>query len=113
MTGMKVCVPITTSGSLDPRWGRADRVAVAEVDGGAIASWVEHEVGWGASHDSGTEGSHHARVATFLRHNGIEAVAVDHMGEGMVRMLTTMGIRIAPVPASDAGSARDAVERLF
>ena len=28
---MRVCVPITADGQVDPRWGRADRVALAEV----------------------------------------------------------------------------------
>ena len=33
---MRVCVPITDDGQVDPRWGRADRVAVADVADGEI-----------------------------------------------------------------------------
>jgi predicted Fe-Mo cluster-binding NifX family protein len=109
MGDMRFCVAITTSGSIDPRWGRADRVAVGDVQDGAITEWTEHEVGWGASHDAGTEGSHHANVARFLRDQGVQAVAVDHMGAGMVRMLTTMEIRIE---TGQSGDAREAVSRL-
>jgi len=63
---MRVCVPITAEGQVDPRWGRADRVAVASVVDGEIADWQEFTVGWGTLHDEGTEGAHHARVARFL-----------------------------------------------
>jgi predicted Fe-Mo cluster-binding NifX family protein len=106
---MKICVPITADGTIDPRWGRAERVAVADVEDGTIRSWDEHDVGWGALHDTGTEGAHHARIARFLRDNGVEAVAVDHVGPGMQRMLATMGIRI---DGPHSGDARAAVARM-
>ena len=59
---MKVCVPITGAGTVDPRWGRAERVAVADVQDGSVCDWIEFDVGWGALHDSGPEGAHHARI---------------------------------------------------
>ena len=102
---MKVCVPITADGQVDPRWGRADRVAVAEVADGEIRDWQEFAVGWGTLHDQGTEGAHHARVARFLRENGVQAVAVDHVGAGMQRMLGSMAIRVVTSPGGDARSA--------
>jgi predicted Fe-Mo cluster-binding NifX family protein len=105
MESMKVCVPITADGSLDPRFGRAERVAVAEVADGEIHSWQEFDVGWGDLHDSGTEGAHHARIARFLRDNAIEAIAVDHVGPGMQRMLGTMGIRVDAEHRGDARAA--------
>jgi hypothetical protein len=52
---MKVCVPVTADGQVDPRWGRADRVAVAEVAGGEVRDWQEFTVAWGTFHDQGTE----------------------------------------------------------
>ena len=103
---MNVCVPITAEGAVAGRWGRAERVAVAEVSDGAIRSWREVDVGWDAAHDAGTEGAHHARIARFLRDNEVEAVAVHHVGPGMQRMLATMGIAVAP---AGSGPARDAV----
>lgn len=109
MDGMRICVPITADGSIDPRWGRAERVAVADVDGGTIRRWDEFDVGWGTLHDSGTEGAHHARIARFLRDNGVEAIAVSHVGPGMQRMLGTMGIR---VDAAHSGDARAAVTQV-
>ena len=92
---------------IDPRWGRADWVALADVVDGEIASWQEVEVSWSRLHDEGTPGSHHARVVTFLREHGVEAVVVDHMGDGMVRMLDTMRL---PVHSGAAGDARAAVK---
>lgn len=103
---MRVCVPITAGGQVDPRWGRAGHVAVAEVAGGEISDWQEFAVGWGALHDQGTEGAHHARVARFLRDNGVQAIAVQHAGPGMQRMLGSMGIRVV---TGIGGDARDAV----
>jgi len=91
---------------IDPRWGRADRVSVAEVVNDKIVSWQEVEVSWSRLHDQGTPGTHHARVVTFLREHQIEAVVANHMGDGMVRTLDTMGL---PVHIGAAGDARAAV----
>jgi predicted Fe-Mo cluster-binding NifX family protein len=103
---MIVCAPVTKEGMIDPRWGRADWVAVADVVNDEIASWQEVEVSWSRLHDEGTSGSHHARVVTFLREHQIEAVVANHMGEGMVRTLDTMSL---PVHLGAAGDARAAV----
>ena len=91
---MIVCVPVMPDGSVDPRWGRAQRVAIATVDGGAISSWQEFDVGWGTAHDSGPEGQHHARVALFLKEHGVQRVVADHMGDGMRTMLASMKIEV-------------------
>lgn len=85
--------------------GRAARVAVAEVTDGQITSWDEVPVGWDRLHDEGTEGSHHARIATFLKERGIEAVVVEHVGLGMQRMLGTMGLRLVQGARGDARQA--------
>ncbi len=102
---MKVCVPITADGQVDPRWGRADRVALADVADGEIRDWQELMVGWGTLHDQGSEGAHHARVARFLQDNQVEAIAVQHVGPGMQRMLGTMAIRVVTGLGGDARSA--------
>lgn len=99
---MKVCVPVTTDGQIDPRWGRAARVAVAEVHDGRVAQWEEHEVGWDRLHDEGTEGSHHARVARFLMEHHVDAVVAHHMGAGMQQMLQRMGVAVRLGAAGDA-----------
>jgi len=104
---MIFCAPVTTEGLIDPRWGRADWVALADVVDGEITSWQEVEVSWSRLHDEGGPGAHHARVVTFLREHDVEAVVVDHMGDGMVRMLDTMGL---PVHYGAAGDARAAVK---
>jgi len=103
---MIICTPVTIEGMVDPRWGRADWVAVAEVVDGEIASWEQVEVSWSRLHDEGTPGSHHARVVTFLRDHEVEAVVANQMGGGMVRTLDTMGL---PVLVGAAGDARSAV----
>ena len=105
---MIICVPVTPAGEIDPRWGKADRVALVEVHDGKIANWSEVEVGWGELHDSGTHGSHHARIVTFLKENKVNAIVANHMGDGMVRMLETMKI---PVYYDAVGDAREAVTK--
>ena len=107
---MRVCVPVTADGQVDPRWGRAERVAVAEVAEGEIRGWQEFSVGWGTLHDQGTEGAHHARVARFLRDNQVQAIAVQHVGPGMQRMLDSMAVRIVTGLGGDARSAACAAE---
>jgi predicted Fe-Mo cluster-binding NifX family protein len=103
---MIVCVPVTKEGMIDPRWGRADWLALAEVLNGEIVSWQEVEVSWSRLHDEGTPGTHHARVVSFLREHQVEAVVANHIGDGMVRMLDTMRM---PVHLGAAGDARAAV----
>jgi predicted Fe-Mo cluster-binding NifX family protein len=106
---MRVCVPVTAEGQVDPRWGRADRVAVADVADGEIRDWQEFTVGWGTLHDQGTEGAHHARVARFLRDNQVQVIAAHHVGPGMQRMLDSMAIRVVTGLGGDArGAARAA-----
>jgi predicted Fe-Mo cluster-binding NifX family protein len=104
---MIVCVPVTGEGLIDPRWGRANRVAVAEIAGGEIVAWEEFDVQWGDLHNAGTEGAHHARVARFLRENHVETVLAHHMGEDMANMLERLGIQLR---LGAGGSAREAVK---
>ncbi len=103
---MIVCVPLGEGGALDPRWGRAERVALATVEGQVISAWRETIVSWDSLHDSGSERAHHARVARFLLDNHVDAVVAHHMGAGMSRMLDTMGI---DVRLGASGDARQAV----
>lgn len=91
---MRTCVPVDADGRVDPRWGRAHRVAVADVDEDAIRDWRLCEVCWDELHDRHGEGAHHARVARFVREHRIEAVVAGHMGPGMMRMLRTMGVTV-------------------
>jgi predicted Fe-Mo cluster-binding NifX family protein len=97
-------------GLLDPRWGRAERVAVATVGRDGISDWKEFDVGWGSLHDTGTEGSHHARIARFLLEHKVEAVAADHMGAGMAHMLEKMGLTVR---LGETGNAREAAGRVL
>jgi len=108
---MVICVPVTTEGLIDPRWGRADRVAIAETAGDGIASWQEFDVGWGTLHDEGTEGSHHARIARFLQEHHVQTVVADHMGPPMEHMLQQMGLAVHLGAAGDAREAAIAATR--
>ena len=101
----RVCVPVTADGTIDPRWGRADRVALAEVDAGQIVSWTEIEVSWGTLHDQGAEGVHHARVVRFLREHNVQTAIAGHMGEGMRHTLAKMGLRVRLGSTGDARAA--------
>ena len=89
-----VCVPVTADGQVDARWGRAARVALAEVRDGSLVGWQEFGVAWDRLHDETTEGGHHARIARFLQDNRVETVAAGHMGGEMVHMLERMGIHV-------------------
>ena len=102
---MIVCVPVTPTGEIDPRWGRAARVAVADARDGAVTSWEEIEVGWDGLHDMGSEGGHHARVARFLLEHGAEVVVADHMGDPMLHMLAEMGVEVRLGAGGDARAA--------
>ncbi len=102
---MIVCLPVNADGAIDPRWGRARRVAVAEVESGAIVRWDEVDVGWDVLHDEGTEGGHHARIATFLKTNRVQGVVLDHAGEPMLQMLGSMGLQIWAGASGDARTA--------
>lgn len=99
---MIVATPVTEDGMSGHTWGKARSVGVADVRGGRVATWSVHEVRWDESHDAGTHGSHHARVVRFLKEQAVEAVVVDHMGEGMARMMRTMGIHVLPATPGDA-----------
>lgn len=101
-----VCVPVDSAGDVGRRWGRAARVAIATIEHGSIGDWQEFAVEWDVLHDTGGEGAHHARVARFLRDHRVDVVMAPHMGEGMSRMLKTMGIA---VQLGVAGGARGAV----
>lgn len=102
---MVICLPITRDGQVDARWGRAGRVAVAEVREGAVVAWQEFDVGWDRLHDETAEGGHHARIARFLRNAGVETVVASHMGGQMAHMLDRMGIRVS---LGNSGDARQA-----
>lgn len=103
---MRACVPVDGDRRVDPRWGRAHWVAVAELDEDAIRDWRLFEVCWDELHDQHGEGAHHARVARFVRGHRIEAVVACHMGPGMMRMLRTMGVTVY---LGASGDPREAV----
>jgi predicted Fe-Mo cluster-binding NifX family protein len=102
---MVICVAVTADGRIDPRWGRAERVAVVEMEAAAITGWEEYAVGWDALHSAGPEGAHHARVARFLREHHVDTVLADHMGEAMHHMLGKMGIAVRLGASGEARSA--------
>ena len=48
---MKVCIPVTPDGTVDPRFGRAPRVAVATITDDVLSDWQEFDVHWDVVHD--------------------------------------------------------------
>ncbi len=99
---MVVCVPVTSDGQVGGAWGRANRVALAEVTDGKVVGWQEIEVGWDRLHDEGTEGIHHARIAKFLTEHGVTRVVTGHMGPPMQQMLAQMGVGVRLGASGDA-----------
>ena len=102
---MVMCVPVMSDGQIDPRWGRAARVAIVDVEDGAVVGWREFAVAWDELHDVGTEGGHHARVARFLRKQGVQTVLAHHMGPDMLTMLGRMGLTVRLGASGDARQA--------
>ncbi|MCL2470901.1 MAG: dinitrogenase iron-molybdenum cofactor [Propionibacteriaceae bacterium] len=91
--------------------GRAQTMAVADVEDGTILSWKEIEVRWDLSHDQPSageqaapdapfhtahtsHGSHHARIVTFMRDHDVEVVVTGHVGPPMAHTLGLMGITV-------------------
>lgn len=105
---VNIAVATDPSGNVGHSWGKARTVAIAHIAHGRIESWDEFDVGWDQSHDSGTHGSHHAAVARFLKEHEVTVVLVTRVGDGMARMLHTMGVRME---SGITGDARAAVER--
>jgi predicted Fe-Mo cluster-binding NifX family protein len=89
---MIVAIALSPDGTAGQGWGRAPRVAVARVAAGRIEAWEVHDVRWDVLHDEGPEGGHHARIARFLKEQGVELVVAGHMGPPMVQMLARMNI---------------------
>ena len=102
---MAICVPVLSDGTVDPRWGKADRLAVVEVAQGEIRSWEEFQVDWSVRHDEGSSARHHARVARFLIDHHVEAIVAHHVGDGMVRQLGIMKVALHLGAEGDARSA--------
>lgn len=102
---MTVCVVVNDSGEVGGGWGKARRVALAEVAGGAVTDWREVDVRWDEAHDEGTEGSHHARIVRFLQENGVDVVVAGHMGPPMQNTLTRLGVRLVLGASGDARAA--------
>jgi predicted Fe-Mo cluster-binding NifX family protein len=99
---MNIATPVNEAGESAAAWGKAHWIGVASVEGGAVTAWHVHEVAWDVSHDEGTHGSHHARIVRFLKEHDIAAVVVDHMGPGMVQVMSTMKIPVLPASAGEA-----------
>ena len=99
---MVMCVPVMSDGQIDPRWGRAARVAIVDVEDGAVAGWREFDIAWDDLHDVGTEGAHHAPVASFPREQGVQTVLAHHMGPDM---LGRMGLTVRLGTSGDARQA--------
>jgi predicted Fe-Mo cluster-binding NifX family protein len=104
-----LCVPITPGGEVDPGWGRAEYVAVAELDATGVHDWREHHVRWGELHEASAEGSHHALIARFLREHGVSIVLAGHMGPPMQAVLEKMGVTVRLGMSGDARAAARAV----
>ncbi len=104
---MRIALPVNGE-DLDPRWGKAHDVVVAEVNAGEISSWELHEVEWDRLHDEGPHGTHHARIVRFLIANKVDTVVIDHAGQSMLNTMAKMGLRVM---TGQTGSARQAALR--
>ena len=107
---MNFMIPVHDDGSVEPRFGRAPKVAVATVDdSGSITGWQTFDVQWDRLHDEGPEGSHHARIVRFLREHEVAAVVSTHIGAGMQHTIMQMGLAMLPATDPDARASVAAV----
>lgn len=104
-----ICIPVDETGQVEPRWGRAPRVALATIENHQITNWEEFDVHWDTLHDQDGEGRHHARIAKFLMDHHVSDVAASHMGPGMSRMLESMRLHTY---LGVEGNARQVIEQL-
>ncbi len=102
---MIIAAAVEPDGSVGHSWGKAKSVVVATVEAGRVEDWRPYEVAWDLLHDEGAPGAHHARVVTFLRTHAVQMVLVDHVGDGMRRMLTSMGVDLREGIHGDARAA--------
>ena len=106
MGTMKLTVPIADDGQIDPRFGKAVRMAVGTVaDDGQLTDWQINEVGWDVLHDQGEHGQHHARIVRFLKENQIDRVVFAHIGQPMMHTIDKMGLQLVEAPIMDAKDA--------
>ena len=108
---MIIAAAVDPNGTVAHSWGKARSVVVAEVEGDQVVDWRPYEVSWDLLHDEGSPGAHHARVVTFLEAHEVEMVLVDHVGEGMRRMLAGMGVVLREGVQGDARTAMVAAVR--
>jgi len=102
---MIVCLPVTADGQIGQSWGRAERVAVAELGESGISRWDEFEVRWDQTHDLPDHNQHHERIASFLVDHKVGCVVAGHMGPPMVEMLDQMRIGVQLGASGEARSA--------
>jgi len=86
--------------------GRAQTMAVANVENGQIDSWQTYNVRWDLTHDlpSG-HGAQHARITEFMTEHEVDAVVSGHVGPPMVYALSQMGIGVLQEAEGDARQA--------
>jgi len=104
-TQVRLCAPLTDEGTINQRWCKTQRVAVADVRCGEITDWREFDVGWERLHDEGEHADHHARMADFLRDHGVNIIVVDHIGTCLRATLTRMDIAVHPGASGQADRA--------
>jgi predicted Fe-Mo cluster-binding NifX family protein len=84
---MLVCVAVTDEGLVDPRWRRTERMTIVKVEGGTILSSEKFAVSWGSLRQSGSERTHHSRVAHFLGQHRLDSLLTRDVGENMRHIL--------------------------
>lgn len=97
-----VTVPVTEDESIERRFGKAPRMAVAKVCGDGLLDWQVYDVNWDVLHDQSQHGEHHARIVKFMRENQVERVLFEHMGPPMMNTLNKMGLTLIQVDDPDS-----------
>lgn len=122
---MKIAVAVLPNGMVNAHFGRADKLAFANIENGQITEWEEVSVPFAASHgDHGhhhdhdhqhEHGHHHASghhesIKDFLVESGVNLVLLDHAGPGMKLVQEQTDIKIV---VGAQGNAKEAVQALI
>lgn len=116
---MRIAVAVLPNGMVNAHFGRASKMALADVENGAITKWEEidapfaemhgdHHHHHGAGHQPSP--THQSTIKNFLVEQNVNVVLVHHAGPGLQKVKDDTDIEIV---AGAQGNAREAVEELL
>lgn len=117
---MRIAVALLLNGKVNPHFGRADQMALVDVEDGKITDWQVVDTPFAEMHkdhhhNDGETGhphrsSHQSTIKEFLTGHDVNAVFVQHAGPGLQKVKDETDIKII---TGAQGDAREAVTALL